>query len=137
MLMHGTVGSGHANFVTLPVPAYTIPRGVTNLTNNSASDQKPRWSPDGSRIAFESERDGNWEIYVMDEDGGNQTRLTNNGGSDAWPRWNDDGSRIAFQSNRDGNWEIYVVDVSASGGAAADRARLLSARLELVPKLKP
>ena len=50
----------------------------------------------GNRIAFESVRDGNGEIYVMDADGSNQTRLTNNPADDWLPAWSPDGSRIAF-----------------------------------------
>ncbi|MBP7791964.1 MAG: PD40 domain-containing protein, partial [Candidatus Goldbacteria bacterium] len=48
------------------------------LTNNSEYDYNPVWSPDGSKIAFESYRDGNREIYVMDANGSNQVNLTNN-----------------------------------------------------------
>ena len=80
------------------------------LTNNSAIDEHPAWSPDGTRIAFQSYRDGNYEIYVMDDDGGNQTRLTNNGARDERPSWSPDGTRIAFESTRDGNTEIYAMD---------------------------
>jgi len=68
----------------------------------------------GSRIAFESVRDGNGEIYVMDADGSNQTRLTNNPADDGSPAWSPDGSRIAFYSDRDGNYEIYVMDADGS-----------------------
>ena len=46
------------------------------LTNHSAGDEHPTWSPDGRHIAFESERDGNEEIYVMGSDGSNPRRLT-------------------------------------------------------------
>ena len=65
-----------------------------------------------ARIAFSSDRDGNWEIYVMDADGGNQRRLTENRESDWSPAWSPDGERIAFMSDRDGhgNSEIYVMD---------------------------
>ncbi len=59
----------------------------TRLTNNSATDYGPAWSPDGARIAFVSDRDGNYEIYVMNADGTNQTRLTNNPASDSGPAW--------------------------------------------------
>jgi TolB protein len=48
---------------------------------------KPRWSPNGKQIAFVSERDGNFEIYVMNADGGNVRRLTNNPGVDFYPSW--------------------------------------------------
>ena len=52
--------------------------GQTRLTNNAAFDIEPAWSPDGTKIAFASDRDGNVEIYVMNADGTGQTRLTNN-----------------------------------------------------------
>lgn len=62
-----------------------------------------------TRILFNSSRDGNWEIYAMDPDGGNQTRLTNDPGSDLEPVWSPDGTRVAFMSNRDGDYEIYTM----------------------------
>ena len=61
--------------------------GQTNLTNNPAGDVDPAWSPDGSRIAFHSDRDGNAEIYVMNADGSGQTNLTNNPAEDGLPAW--------------------------------------------------
>ena len=57
------------------------------LTNNRGDDSAPSWSPDSSRIAFFSRRDGNAEIYVMDIDGGNPQNLTNNPHADASPAW--------------------------------------------------
>ena len=67
-----------------------------------------------ARIAFQSDRDRNYEIYVMDDDGKNQRNLTNHPDRDLAPSWSPDGTRIAFQSDRDGNYEIYVMD--ADGG---------------------
>ena len=96
--------------------------GQTRLTNNDAWDQFPSWSPDGSRIAFRSYRDGDYDIYVMNADGSGLTNLTNNAGrhysarrSPDSARWSPDGSRIAFESVRDGNDEIYVMNADGSG----------------------
>ncbi len=66
------------------------------------------------KIVFDSERDGNVEIYSMDPDGLNQRRLTHNRGIDCTPAWSPDGRRIAFASDRDGNMEIYVMDPNGS-----------------------
>ena len=67
-----------------------------------------------AQIAFTSNRDGDYEIYVMDADGGNQLNITNNRHDDWSPSWSPDGKQITFMSDRDGNFEIYVMD--ADGG---------------------
>jgi Tol biopolymer transport system component len=67
-----------------------------------------------SKIAFSSNRDGNFEIYVMNADGSDQTRLTDHPAWDVSPSWSPDGSRIAFSSMRDGNYEIYVMNADGS-----------------------
>ncbi len=66
------------------------------------------------KIAFGSDRDGNWEIYVMDADGSNATNLTNNSALDGYPVWSPDGTKIVFLSDRDDNVEIYVMDADGS-----------------------
>jgi Tol biopolymer transport system component len=92
-------------------------------------DLTPAWSPDGSKIAFTSDRDLNGEIYVMNADGTGQTNLTNSRTRlDGFPVWSPDGRRIAFYSWRDGNAEVYVVNADGTGqinftnNAANDRA---------------
>ena len=63
------------------------------------------------RIVFTSYRDGNFEIYVMDADGGNQVNLTDHPAYDGQPDWSPDGTKIAFVSGRDGaGTQIYVMD---------------------------
>jgi Tol biopolymer transport system component len=93
----------------------------TSLTFSTAWDSLPRWSPDGTKIAFYSERDRYGDIYVMNAaDGSNQTRLTNTVARnfildtawDSFPSWSPDGTKIAFDSNRDGNQEIYVMNAA-------------------------
>ena len=88
----------------------------TRLTRNSAKDESPAWSPDGTQIAFYSDRDGNGEIYVMAADGSQPTRLTRNDALDGSPAWSPDGTQIAFDSTRDGtwNWNIYVMAADGS-----------------------
>jgi TolB protein len=61
-----------------------------------------------------SDRDGDYEIYLMNADGSNQTRLTNNPASDGWPCFSPDGTKIAFESLRDGDPEIYVMNADGS-----------------------
>jgi Tol biopolymer transport system component len=78
------------------------------------------------RIAFTSPRSGNWEIYLMDSDGANQTPLTNDPAFDWSPSLSPDGTKVVFTSDRDGNNQIYrvnadgtnPVNLSASAGAA-------------------
>jgi len=67
------------------------------------------------KIAFATNRDGNFEIYVMNPDGSGQTRLTNNNAEDWRPSWSPNGTKIAFQSDRDGNWKIYVMNADGTG----------------------
>ena len=99
-----------------------------------ASDLSPTWSPDGSRLAFASKRDGNWEIYLMDRDGGNLVRLTDDPADDTNPAWSADGSRIAFESTRDGFAEIYVMPIT--GGEPVNLTNLLWAT-DLGPTWSP
>ena len=82
---------------------------IRRLTHHSATDGSPSWSPDGQHIAFHSNRDDNYEIYVMASDGSNLRRLTNHSSIDSHPSWSPDGQHIAFSSDRDGDWEIYVM----------------------------
>src|SRR5680860_125194 len=86
-----------------------------NRTNPAETNRHPAFSPDGRRIAFTSNRDGNPEIYVMAADGTGQTRLTNNTVNEANPAWSPDGTQIAFNSNRDDpNGEIYTMAADGS-----------------------
>ena len=93
----------------------------TNLTNNPADDSWPDWSPDGSKIAFVSKRNGGQDIYAMNANGSNVTRLTfNSSFSSVFPDWSPDGTRIAFEHlgdiwvmNSDGSNKINLTGDSA------------------------
>jgi Tol biopolymer transport system component len=78
-------------------------------------DITPHYSPDGSRIAFSSERSGHSEIWMCDSDGSNPVQVTSLGTFSGTPRWFPDARRIVFDSQTDGQADIYVVDTA--GGA--------------------
>jgi TolB protein len=82
-----------------------------------ANNEWPDWSPDGSKIAFHSDRDGNREIYVMNADGTGQTNLTNNAAEDETPAWSPDGSKIAFHSSWRDPWGGGIYVMNADGTA--------------------
>lgn len=69
---------------------------LTRLTNHDADDTDPAWSPDGSKIAFASNRNGHYDIYVMQANGLLETRITSTDADDRHPTWSPDGSMIAF-----------------------------------------
>jgi Tol biopolymer transport system component len=85
------------------------------MESSSLGQEAPRISPDGKRVAFESARSGNTEIWVADVDWGNSIQLTSVGGSlTGNPRWSPDGRRVVFDSRTGGNSGLFAVD--ASGG---------------------
>lgn len=86
----------------------------TRLTDGDYNDTNPVLSPDGKRIAFVSDRDGNREIYVMGIDGSNPVNLTRHAAEDWTPAWSPNGRYIAFASFRDGNWELYIMNADGS-----------------------
>ena len=87
----------------------------TRLTNDTATDNWPSWSPDGAKIAFYSVRDGDSEIYVMNADGSSPTKLTLNTVGDWDPAWSPNGTQIVFSSHLDGIEQIYVMNANGTG----------------------
>jgi Tol biopolymer transport system component len=70
--------------------------------------------PDGTRLAFASNRGGNWDIWTMKPDGSDAIRLTSDDGEDTHPAWSPDGRTVAFLSTRSGAREVWLMD--ADGG---------------------
>jgi len=81
------------------------PRQVAAGSNELAAEA----SPDGRQVAFMSQRDGNWEIYVVSLSGGPVQRLTDHPGNDGLPAWSPDGQFLAFVSDRGGGWAVWVM----------------------------
>jgi Tol biopolymer transport system component len=99
------------------------PESATNkpikLTKNAVDDSYPEWSPNGQKIAFESNRSGNYEVWVIKPVPESRTNrpqnLTNNPASDRNPAFSPDGRKIAFASNRDGpDYDIFKMKADGS-----------------------
>ncbi|MCP5118423.1 MAG: hypothetical protein GY953_47030, partial [bacterium] len=82
---------------------------------STSSPYQPRYSPDGEKIAFSSNRSGSLEIWVCDSTGKNPVRLTSIGYATA-PQWSPDGAFISFEGRTQGRVGVYVV--GAGGGPA-------------------
>ena len=91
-------------------------QGVVQLTHtlSNVRNMSPAWSPDGSRIAFSSDRDGMTSIYVMNADGSNVTRLTS-GTMSSNPAWSPDGQSLVYEAWHDGS-QTSIERVSIAGG---------------------
>lgn len=109
----GTLGGGQA-------------QNLGRLTNDPAAEENPAWSPGWTRIAFQSNRNGNWDIFTIRADCDPKAadaatacdlrQLTNDPADDMLPAWSPDGRWIAFVSTRSGTADIYL---APSGGGAA------------------
>jgi Tol biopolymer transport system component/DNA-binding winged helix-turn-helix (wHTH) protein len=97
------------NFEIFAIEPETI-QPEKRLTFRRRYDVAPSFSPDGSRLAFVSNLDGNWEIYIMGSDGSKLIRLTRDAAEDTDPSWSPDGKRIIFSSNRSGRFAIYEMN---------------------------
>lgn len=86
---------------------------VTQLTADPANDTMPAVSPDGKRIAFASDRSGNWDIYMLATDGGQPVQLTQTPSHELHPSWSADGRQLVISSlgEQSGQWEMVVIDV--------------------------
>ena len=87
---------------------------LRKVLDDSSTAGEPAYSPDGSRLAFVSTRDGQPEIYVMDADGTNASRLTNAPGADGDPSFTADGRAVVFHSPRTGHRQIFVQPITSS-----------------------
>jgi Tol biopolymer transport system component len=87
-----------------PTPTSLLPTSMPPLPTENVS----------GLIAYTSDQDGDFEIWVMNADGSNQQKLTDNNAMDWSPAWSPDGNQIAFITNRDGNDEVYVMNADGS-----------------------
>lgn len=108
------VFSRSENVCAMSLDASGAPTGVpTRLTKGTDVERQPVVSPDGKWLAFASDRDGDFDLYVMKAAPESATnvpvKLTNNTVSDTLPDWSPNGKRLAFARGRDGSREVYVI----------------------------
>jgi len=104
-------------------PSFTDARVIVWQTG--VKNAYPRWSRDAKSILFQSNRSGEWQIYVMDADGGNVRQITSGGANNDFPDWSPDNRSIAFVSDRGGDEDVYVMRMDGSGlrNLSSDPAR--------------
>jgi TolB protein len=124
---------GRVKIYTLELATGTI----ASLTSGDWNDEQPRYSPDGRRIAFTSNRGGSYNLYVMDADGRNVTRLTNHAGNDRDPSWLPGGDSLVFSSDRDrgtGRSDLYQLFLPDN---RVDRLTTLFEGNAIMPNVSP
>jgi hypothetical protein len=85
------------------------------LTSNAAFDDGPSWSPDGSRLAFFSNRDGDNEIFVMSADGSDPAQITSAPGNDIHPEWSRAADTVGLVDPLTGEWRLRGLDGTVTG----------------------
>ncbi|HWP38330.1 MAG TPA: Ig-like domain-containing protein [Gemmatimonadales bacterium] len=98
---------------------FTFDRGTARfvrLTTDSVKNEfEGSYSPDGSRIAFVNDRDGNPELYIMNADGSGARRLTNSPDTEGSPSWTPDGQQLVYASNATGHFQLWIINVDGTG----------------------
>ncbi|MGH8058690.1 MAG: TolB family protein, partial [Candidatus Entotheonellia bacterium] len=85
--------------------------GLQNLTRHKAANACSWWSGQGEQVAFQTNRDGHFEVYVIRPDGTGVARLTRDTANNACPAFAGDGRRIAFVSDRHGTMDIFTMGI--------------------------
>jgi len=88
--------------------------GPKNLTSSDSNERYPRWSPDGNSLLFESDRSGNWDVYVVNSNGSELRPLAASPDAERFPTWAPDGSRIAFVVQDSLSSKLAVLELSDS-----------------------
>jgi TolB protein len=90
---------------------------LTRLTSGPQNDITPALSPDHSKLAFASNRNGSWDLYILDLQKQELTQFTDTSAYEAYPSWSPDGKWLAYEKYEDGNYEIILKDTARENGA--------------------
>ena len=92
---------------------------VTQLTSDTSADIQPAFSPDNQRIAFASDRAGNWDIWIIDINGQHPIQVTDSAMDEVHPTWSLDGQRIVYSAlpPNTGQWELWVSPAQAKASS--------------------
>jgi Tol biopolymer transport system component len=102
--------TNHGNGLWLMNPDGSDPRAIT-----FKDDIDPTWSPDGSMIAFASNRSGTRQLYVANANGRNVEQVTDLNNMGGRSSWSPDGRKLAFYRGPAGDREIYIINIDGSG----------------------
>lgn len=83
---------------------------ISKITDDSFNNFAPELSPDGKKIAFYSNRDGDYDIYTVNADGTDLKNITNNDFGDFMPKWSSDGKKICYYSDEAGYTDVYIIN---------------------------
>ncbi|WP_420583408.1 TolB family protein [Reichenbachiella sp.] len=83
-----------------------------NLTNHPADDRYASYSPDGTQILFASNRNGNWDVFLMNADGNHVRQLTTENFDERRPSWHPNGRYVLFESNQSGKFELFQIELA-------------------------
>ncbi len=113
LVISSTQQSRTADIYYTSVPGRTL----TQLTTNPADDIMPALHPSTSKMAFSSNRAGNWDIYIMSTEGGQPMKVTDEPEHELHPSWSPDGRHLIYckLGSRSGRWEMWVVDTENPG----------------------
>lgn len=100
----------------LTLPGWAAEEGITAITQGNHRDTDPMISPDGHKVAFASNRTGNFNIFYFDYQSGGTFQVTESPDDDRYPNWSPNSKKIVFTSDRTGGGDIFEVDISKQTG---------------------